>query len=390
MAPVKIKHVVSFTSQDPKHCVENLCAVECTKPWLCSPQDRSGVLKAELQMERATQIGYIDVGNCGSAFIQVDVGRSSWSVDQPYVTLLPTATLMSPAESREGRGQTGVRMFKRSDFLSTRADELWDRVRVTCSQPFNRRAQFGLSFLRIRSPTEDGEGGGELQGEGSDSQLLPEQQTSKVREWLSSPAVQKTFFGRGAREDSPEVTQKGGAFKGCRGSGAGLSRTALMVITAAQSGGKADITMEPGKKKTSRQMKRKPDSKIRPQAHSATSWKRVKPSACEQSPIISPPCSSTDYSASGDPETCCPLCGGNFSSDYLPLHASSCEGNESDTSLGVVELSFTPPPAPDLASSAEEELVPCPLCSFRYPVSRIQQHASSCGDVEEPEWMWAS
>ncbi|XP_061105666.1 short transient receptor potential channel 2-like [Conger conger] len=235
MAPVKIKDIVSFTSQDQKNCVENLCGTgEGGRPWLCSPQDRSGVLKVELQMERATAIGYIDVGNCGSAFIQIDVGRSSWPLERPYVTLLPTATLMSPADSKQQKGRTGVRMFKRGDFLPAGVDELWDRVRVTCSQPFSRRAQFGLSFLRLRSPEGEGGAAGEQGAEGG--QRTPEQQTSRVREWLSSPAVQRTFFGRGGEGGSPGRDRLGGAAEGSGRDGAGLSRAARMVITAAQSG----------------------------------------------------------------------------------------------------------------------------------------------------------
>ncbi|XP_027012587.2 protein XNDC1N [Tachysurus fulvidraco] len=114
MAPVGIKHVVSFTSEDPKHRVVNLCCGgEGSSPWLCSAAERSGLLKAELQLDRASSIAFIDVGNHGSAFVQVDVGRSSWSIDHPYVTLLPTATLMSPADSRQGTGKHSVRMFKK-------------------------------------------------------------------------------------------------------------------------------------------------------------------------------------------------------------------------------------------------------------------------------------
>ncbi len=37
------------------------------------------------------------------------------------------------------------------DFLPQAAEESWDRLRVTCTQPFNKRSQFGLSFLRIRT-----------------------------------------------------------------------------------------------------------------------------------------------------------------------------------------------------------------------------------------------
>lgn len=49
--------------QDPKNGVENLCVVGGdSRSWLCNPQDRSGVLRAELQLERASYFGYIDVG----------------------------------------------------------------------------------------------------------------------------------------------------------------------------------------------------------------------------------------------------------------------------------------------------------------------------------------
>uniref|UniRef100_A0A8B9HNY1 Short transient receptor potential channel 2-like n=1 Tax=Astyanax mexicanus TaxID=7994 RepID=A0A8B9HNY1_ASTMX len=154
MAPIRIKHVVSFTSQDPKNRVDNVCEGGGAGRPAPAPLDRSGVLKAELQLDRASTIGFIDVGNLGSAFIQVDVGRSSWPSDHPYVALLPTATLMSPADSRQGKGRQTVRMFKTADFLPQAAKESWDRLRITCSQPFNKHSQFGLSFLRLRTAEE--------------------------------------------------------------------------------------------------------------------------------------------------------------------------------------------------------------------------------------------
>ncbi|XP_064208886.1 short transient receptor potential channel 2 isoform X2 [Anguilla rostrata] len=430
MAPVKIKDIVSFTSQDQKNCVENLCATgQCARPWLCSPRDRSGVLKAELQMERATAISYVDVGNCGSAFIQIDVGRSSWPLERPYVTLLPTATLMSPADSKQEKGRTGVRMFKK-DFLPAGVDELWDRVRVTCSQPFNRRTQFGLSFLRIRSLEEEGGATEEGRGQGSQGQRTPEQQTSRVREWLSSPAVQRTFFGRGTGEGSPGVDQTSGTPGGSGRDRAGLSRAARMVITAAQSGRRGLLPALPSSasppspaspssvqrrttavccdrtqdtcteekastrnstgvhhKKAGRQVKRKLDSRKRPQAHTAPCRKKPKTAPCEQSLGISLPCSTAPPGGSEAPETCCPLCGGYFSPEYLPQHASFCQGEEPDQGM-----SFTPPNSPahtgGPAPRVEQDMVPCPLCSFRFPTSQIQLHASSCGDPLEPEWAW--
>ncbi|XP_061106159.1 BRCA1-A complex subunit RAP80 [Conger conger] len=155
--------------------------------------------------------------------------------------------------------------------------------------------------------------------------------------------------------------------------------------TAVRPEGEASINP----KKTSRPVKRKPVSRKRPQA---PCWKKTRPAACEQSLSNSPPCSTAPPGASEDPETCCPLCGGYFSPEYLPQHASSCQGEEPD-----VELSFTPPyspahssggPAHSPALYAEQDLVPCPVCSFRFPSSQIHLHASSCGDPLEPQWSW--
>uniref|UniRef100_A0A2K5JQU6 DNA-repair protein Xrcc1 N-terminal domain-containing protein n=1 Tax=Colobus angolensis palliatus TaxID=336983 RepID=A0A2K5JQU6_COLAP len=113
MAPVKISHVVSFSSQDPRYPVQNLLNPDNPRrPWLSCPQDKSGQLKVELQLERAVPIGYIDVGNCGCAFLQIDVGRSSWPLDRAFVTLLPATILMSLTDSKQGKNHSRVRMFK--------------------------------------------------------------------------------------------------------------------------------------------------------------------------------------------------------------------------------------------------------------------------------------
>ncbi|XP_067084731.1 short transient receptor potential channel 2 [Osmerus mordax] len=345
MAPVKIKHVVSFTSQDPKSTVGNLFGEDAgTRSWLCNPQDHSGVLKAELQLEHITCIRYIDVGNCGSAFIQIDVGRSSWSQDHPYTTLLPTTTLMSPAESRQGSVRTGVRMFKKGDFLSESAEDSWDRVRVTCSQPFNRRSQFGLSFLRIRN----------AQGE---NDCVPTQQKALeghspgVAQWLSSPAVQKTFFREKSRKDFPMAS-------------VGLSRTARMVLSAA--------SRHPAPKSLSNALSSPPNTRTSPSAKADTST----PSTAEEDVLTSNIHPHTDI------ETTCPICGEMFTAEYLPLHASSCQ--ETDAVHPGIASSL--PLSPDPPSSPED-MFPCPLCSFRFPASRIQLHASTCEELSPFIWL---
>uniref|UniRef100_A0A3B4DZX8 Transient receptor potential cation channel subfamily C member 2b n=1 Tax=Pygocentrus nattereri TaxID=42514 RepID=A0A3B4DZX8_PYGNA len=215
----------------------------------------------------------MDVGNYGSAFIQVDVGRSSWPLDHPYVTLLPTATLMSPADSRQGKGRQGVRMFKKADFLPQAAGESWDRLQVTCTQPFNKRSQFGLFFLRLRTAEEHTE---EVSAHQEDTE-------NQVR-------YCKNFFSH---------------------------TNAISFVNS----------------------------------------------------LLFSLCLSVSFS---------PL--------YLPFHASSCldsgsVGLLSDTETEIMPFSPSPPP---FSTSRDELMVPCPLCSFRFPIDCIEQHASTCGDTVWP------
>lgn len=78
-----------YLNQDQKNCVENLCGTgEGGRPWLCSTQDRSGVLRADLQMERATAIGYIDVGEWSHSFTVVKIVPSVlWSSKKSGIDL---------------------------------------------------------------------------------------------------------------------------------------------------------------------------------------------------------------------------------------------------------------------------------------------------------------
>lgn len=45
-------------------------------------------------------------------------------------------------------------LFPTADFSELAVGQKWDRVRLTCSQPFNPCSRFGLSFIRLRTPQE--------------------------------------------------------------------------------------------------------------------------------------------------------------------------------------------------------------------------------------------
>ncbi|XP_063112649.1 protein XNDC1N isoform X8 [Cavia porcellus] len=229
-------------TEDPKYPVENLLTPDSQRgPWLSCPQDKSGQLKVELQLERAVPISYIDVGNCGCAFLQIDVGRSSWSLDRPFVTLLPATMLMSLTDSKQGKNRSGVRMFKDDDFLAPASGESWDRLRLTCSQPFTRHQPFGLAFLRVRSSL-DALGDPEMCPSTAisfgPSQGSSDDQESGPSPWLANPSIRRTFFPD-PPTNSKEVSELKDFLKQLQ-PGA-LGRSARMLLSAARKAPSASL-----------------------------------------------------------------------------------------------------------------------------------------------------
>ncbi|NXT11116.1 XRCC1 protein, partial [Prunella fulvescens] len=107
MAPVKIGYVVSFSSQDPKYLAENLLGEDSIRPWLGCPKDHS----RELRLERASPICYVDMDTFLCALLHFEVGCFSWPCDQPCLVLVPTVTLMTPADSKLNQNRCRVQMF---------------------------------------------------------------------------------------------------------------------------------------------------------------------------------------------------------------------------------------------------------------------------------------
>ncbi|NXG10825.1 XRCC1 protein, partial [Sakesphorus luctuosus] len=367
MAPVKISYVVSFSSQDPKYPAENLLSEDSVRPWLGCPQDRRRQLSVELQLERASPIGYVDIGNHGCAFLQIEVGRSSWPRDQPYLTLVPTVTLMTPEDSKLGQNRCGVRMFKEADFPVLVVGQKWDRLRLTCSQPFSPRSHFGLSFIRLRTPPEQ-EPEPPLPG------LVGASHTSVEEEQLRSRLWQL----------------EGGAW-----SPACLSRPAQMVLLAVQSralrpraststlagdpelptkdlgegplvpGSALDSPVAPPN--TCRQQDRHHDPSSAGRASAAASRvPKVRGRTKAHGPRERQARRRYRGQASSDKETgVCPICSGCFSLDVLPTHASHC-GDEEPTAAW--------------SSLSPDTWVSCPICQLPFGMAEVEQHASTCGE----------
>ncbi|XP_066196682.1 protein XNDC1N [Sylvia atricapilla] len=384
MAPVKISYVVSFSSQDPKYPAENLLSEDGIQPWLGCPKDHRRQLSVELQLERASPIGFVDVGNYGCAFLQIEVGRSSWPRDQPYLTLVPTVTLMTPADSKLGQNRCGVRMFKEADFSELAVGQKWDRVRLTCSQPFSPCSRFGLSFIRLRTPQEQ-------EPDPPQPPLGTEDAELSDRPWCSSPASQQTSFPEPSSRSREEEKLRSCLWKL---EGAAWSRSGRMLLLAARNqalrpraatsplgdhpelpaedvGGPAvpgsalDVPAAPPS--TCRQLDKHCAPSPVGRAPAATSGTpRVKGRARACGPRETRVRRKGRGQARGDGETgVCPICSGCFLLELLPAHASQC-GEDPTTAW---------------PSSSPEAWVSCPICQLPFGLAEVEQHASSCGET---------
>ncbi|XP_064651039.1 DNA repair protein XRCC1-like [Lineus longissimus] len=156
MPEIKFKHIVSFSSEDKNFPAENLLKSDGFKKWKSGTAGEKQV-SAVIQLEKAVKINSIDIGNEGSAFVEVLVGRSSDLQDKNYQVLLVASSFMTPGDSRNGTNGSRVRMFGPDALSKTVAQEKWDVVKVVCTQPFNRSSQYGLGFIKLHAPPQPGE-----------------------------------------------------------------------------------------------------------------------------------------------------------------------------------------------------------------------------------------
>uniref|UniRef100_A0A673KVM5 X-ray repair complementing defective repair in Chinese hamster cells 1 n=1 Tax=Sinocyclocheilus rhinocerous TaxID=307959 RepID=A0A673KVM5_9TELE len=143
MPEIKLKHVVSCSSEDN---VSRLFVFV-----LPLYNQRTIICKPEKSEE---QIHSIDIGNEGSAFIEVLVGHSTSVKDQDFQVLLVTSSFMSPTESRNGTNTNRVRFFGPSQLVKATAQEKWDCVKIVCSQPYSKSIAYGVAFIKLHSPPD--------------------------------------------------------------------------------------------------------------------------------------------------------------------------------------------------------------------------------------------
>ncbi|XP_069796175.1 DNA repair protein XRCC1 isoform X3 [Narcine bancroftii] len=150
MPEVKLRHVVSCSSEDPTFKAENLLKADTYRKWRSRDKGEKQI-SVILQFEKAELIHSIDIGNEGSAFVEVLVGNSMSACQQDFEVILVSSFFMSPMESRSGNNLNRVRMFGPDKLAKGVLGKKWDRVKVVCTQPYNKNLCYGLSFIRFHS-----------------------------------------------------------------------------------------------------------------------------------------------------------------------------------------------------------------------------------------------
>ncbi|XP_041427601.1 DNA repair protein XRCC1 [Xenopus laevis] len=267
MPVIKLKHVVSCSSADTTHTAENLLKADTYRKWKAArPGEKQ--ISVILQFEKEEQIHSIDIGNEGSAFVEVLVGRSTSISEQEYEVLLGMSSFMSPSESKNESNLNRTRMFGPDKLVKGAAEKKWDRVKIMCTQPYTKNLAYGISFIRLNSPPEDG------------SPTAPSPKVTKLGQFMvkeeenSSPSMRpgSLFFNRTSKPQvtppkTPPATQSYAA-AALQGTAETSSSTEKQIKTPPSN----NITKEPSSSKRKFEFNKEPSS------HSAVKKPDVKES----------------------------------------------------------------------------------------------------------------
>ena len=158
MAIIPYTGIVTFSAEHPQNRVKNLIksAANSTSggKWT-TPKD---YLEKTVEVELSIPPSYIealDIGNCGSASIEVQVGRSDQPANKREV-LLYSSILMNRVDYVMGKNREAMKFYSRDKMNQTVAEKWWDRVKVICHQPFKRDGDiFGVSTVVVRGSLRD-------------------------------------------------------------------------------------------------------------------------------------------------------------------------------------------------------------------------------------------
>ncbi|CAG0918916.1 unnamed protein product [Notodromas monacha] len=146
MAPLSFEKVVSVSSENPNYPATNLLKNGSIRKWICGP-NADGRAEVILQLSEASKITRVDIGNAGSAFVEVQVGNADTAEDS-YDVLISASSFMTPKDSRNNENISLVKLYTKEKLQSV-SERKWSRVKIICTQPFAKKSEFGISFISL-------------------------------------------------------------------------------------------------------------------------------------------------------------------------------------------------------------------------------------------------
>ncbi|EGG23804.1 BRCT domain-containing protein [Cavenderia fasciculata] len=140
--------IVTCSSESDINKATNVLVEDTYRTW--QTNEKVGEASIVIQFAQPTVIKAIDIGNAGSAFIEVLVGYSNWE-DTEYQLLVPMTSFMTGSESKDNTNRNKTKRFEGNQLASQTSHRKWEKVRVVCKQPFGKD-NIGLSFIKFYSP----------------------------------------------------------------------------------------------------------------------------------------------------------------------------------------------------------------------------------------------
>ena len=148
---IPFREVVTFSAEHNQHKVKNLLK---GGKWTSPKGYEEIFIDVELSLP-SCYIKSLDIGNCWSASIDIEVGRADEASSKREPLLKCPANLMNRSQCQNGQNKEVMRFFNVDDFNPFSVGRWVDRIRIVCRQPYRRDVAFGLSTFIVRGNNLD-------------------------------------------------------------------------------------------------------------------------------------------------------------------------------------------------------------------------------------------
>ncbi|CAG2118451.1 unnamed protein product [Medioppia subpectinata] len=159
MPEITFAKIIGFSSEDSANHLyaHNLLKSKDFKSWKCDEWQTSSYVILETNDDH--KVDNIEIGNDGSAFVEVFVANAGTALSDPnkqlkYQVLLSTSSFMTPSDSKLQANCQRIRQFPNEKLSPNARNEKWNRFKIVCTQPFNKTIPFGLAFVRFNTRPE--------------------------------------------------------------------------------------------------------------------------------------------------------------------------------------------------------------------------------------------